>query len=275
VEIKELSLDLINSPAVELRTTVDQEYLEALAHSIRELGLLHPIRVREIDGRYEIVSGNCRYLAAKIAGWTAIPCIVTVTAESNLPAITLHENLIRQDVSHMDTARYLAWLKDTKALSVDELAKTFRYSTTWVYQHLKLLECDPEIRDAVDADRLNYQAGLELMRVPKTERRRSLLDSAVRAGASLGVIKGWVASELVEAGLRPASPPVSLGAAMDIIPELSFTCACCTKVQSTERMILIRSCPECYTVIMQALKVLRDQLRKEKLNGAIVGPESK
>jgi len=260
MEIKEIALDQISSPDVELRSTVDQEYLEALAKSIKEVGLLHPIHVVEDNGRYQIISGNCRYLACKIAQFEIIPCIVDKTHPLNLPAITLHENLIRADVSHMDIAKYLAWLRDEKKQSVDELAKTFRYSTTWVYQHLKILEADQEIRDAIDANLLNYQAGLELMRIPDEVRRRSLTDSAVRAGASYNVIKGWVGSELASMGLRPTAPTVSLGNAQNLPPELTFICACCTLVQTTEKMIMIRVCPECYNIVMQAIKIMRDQI---------------
>lgn len=260
MEIKEIALDQISSPKVELRSTVDQEYLEALAKSIKEVGLLHPIHVKEDNGRYEIISGNCRYLACKIAGLEIVPCIIDKTHPSNLPAMTLHENLIRADVSHMDIARYLAYLRDEKKTSVDELAKTFRYSTTWVYQHLKLLEADQDMRDAVDADLLNYQSALELMRLPDETRRRSLFDSAVRSGATFGVVRGWVASELAALGLRPTAPTVSLGAAISSPPELTFICACCTSVQSTEKMIMIRVCPECYNIVMQAIKIMRDQI---------------
>lgn len=263
MELKEIALDQIDHPRVEHRSTVDQEYLESLAQSIKEIGLQNPIRVKEKDGRYEIISGNCRYIAHRMLGIETIPCIVGATQESNIPAMTLHENLIREDVSHLDTALYLAWYRDEKKLSVEALAKTFRHSSTWIYQHLKLLECPEEFRNAIDAGLLNYQAGLELMKVPDEVRRRSLFDSAVRSGATFNVIKGWVASELVSAGLRPAVPQVSLGNAMNLPPELSFVCACCTGVNSTEKMILIRVCPECYNYVMQAIRILRDQVPKK------------
>ena len=260
MEIKEIALDQIDHPQVEHRTTVDQEYLESLAQSIKEVGLQNPIRVRERNGRYEIISGNCRYIAHKMLGIETIPCIVGADRESNIPAMTLHENLIREDVSHLDTALYLAWYRDEKKLSVENLAKTFRHSSTWIYQHLKLLECPEDFRNAIDAGLLNYQSALELMKMPDEARRQSLFDSAVRSGATFNVIKGWVMSELASMGLRPAVLPISMGNAMNMSPELTFICACCTAINSTEKMILIRVCPECYNIVMQAIKIMRDRI---------------
>jgi ParB family chromosome partitioning protein len=259
MEIKDLSLDQIVPPPLELRTVVDQEYLESLARSIREVGLLHPLHVRAAGEQYEIISGNCRYLACKIAGLASIPCIIDVTHESNIPAITLHENLVRQDVSHMDIARYLYALKETRNLSVDELAKMFRYSPTWVYQHLKIMEADEPIRLAIDNEQINYQAGLELMKIPKPERRLSLLDSAVRAGANLTIIRSWVAQELYEEGLRAAPPPPVSPAISSASPDLLFLCACCLEKHTQDKQIMLRLCPECYSTVTEAMKILRKQ----------------
>ena len=271
MELKEIALDQIDHPQVEHRSTVDQEYLESLAQSIKEIGLQNPIRVKEDNGRYVIISGNCRYIAHKMLGIETIPCIVGAVQVSLIPAMTLHENLIREDVSHMDTALYLAWYRDEKKLSVESLAKTFRHSSTWIYQHLKLLECPEDFRNAIDAGMLNYQSALELMKLPDEVRRRSLFDAATRSGATFNVVKGWVLSELAALGLRPAALPVSMGNAMNIPPELTFICACCTNIQTTEKMIMIRVCPECYSIVMQAIKIMRDQIpltvnRKETEN---------
>jgi len=259
MEIKEISLDQIDHPAMELRSSVDQEYLESLAKSIKEVGLLHPLRVKENNGRYEIISGNCRLLSCKIAGMATVPCIIVTTADTNIPAMTLHENLIRQEVNHMDIARYLAWLRDEKKQSVEHLANTFRYSTTWVYQHLKILEADESIRSAIDAGVINYQIGLELMKIPDETRRFSLLDSAVRAGANLGIVRSWVATELCQLGLRASAPPITPPPNGVLPPELTFTCALCLKQTSNEKMIIIRVCADDYRTAMQALKILRDQ----------------
>lgn len=273
MELKEIPLDQIDHPQVEHRTTIDQEYLESLAQSIKEIGLQNPIRVKEDNGRYVIISGNCRYIAHRMLGIETIPCIVGAAQESNIPAMTLHENLIREDVSHLDTALYLAWYRDEKKLSVEALAKTFRHSSTWVYQHLKLLECPEDFRNAIDAGSLNYQSALELLKLPDEARRRSLFDAAVRSGATFNVVRGWVASELAALGLRPTAPTVSLGGAMEHPPELTFICACCTGINSTEKMILIRVCPECYNIVMQAIKIMRDKLPFEvKKEEAKSGP---
>ena len=258
-QIQEISIDLIDHPPVELRSTVDQEYIETLAKSIKEVGLVHPVRVKALNGRYEIISGNCRFLACKLAGLAKLDCIVTVTAESNIPAMTLHENLIREDINHMDIARYLKYLRDEKKQSIDELAKTFRYSSTWVYQHLKLIEADECIRNAVDSELINYQAALELMRIPDENRRYVLLDSAVKAGANLTVVKSWVASELCQLGLRPMSPPVTVSPGVELPPPITFTCALCLKQTPSEKQIIIRVCADDYRTVMDALKILREQ----------------
>lgn len=270
-QIQEISIDLIDHPQVEMRTWVDQEYIESLAQSIKEVGLQSPIKVKEKDGRFKIVFGNCRYEAYKLLGIATIPCIVTTISDDNIPAITLHENLIREDVNHMDTARYLVWLRDAKNKSIDDLARTFRYSNTWIYQHLKLTEADECIRNAVEAGHLNYQAGLELMRIPDENRRYVLLDSAVKAGANLTVVKSWVASELCQLGLRPMSPPITINPNTELPPPITFTCALCLKQTPSEKQIIIRVCADDYRTVMDALKILREQGFSEdpKKEGAV------
>ena len=257
MEVKDVPLDLIDHPAVEMRDTVSQEYLESLANSIKEVGLLHPLRVRQLNGRYELVSGNCRFLALKLLGYALAPVIVTTTAEGNLAAMTLHENLIRQDVSPLETAKYLNHLRTASGKTVEELAKQFRYSTTWVYQHLKLLETNVEIQIAVDAEKISLQAGLELMRIPNESRRLSLLDSAVRTGATTLLIRSWVNQELADLGMRAPSPPVSPGAAMSDIPQITFVCALCLHTHHSDKQIIVRVDPDCYAVTQQAFRAMR------------------
>lgn len=260
-EILKLSLDEIDQPEREVRSVVTREGLEDLAHSIKLYGVLQPILVEKRNKRYRIIAGHRRYLASQMVGKVTIPSILTKIPKGHKTFASLHENMMREDVNHLDLARQLFQLKKETALADQEIGALFNRTQPWVTMHLRLLRTDENIQAAVEAGRINYQGALALQGHPDPTRRRVLLEVAVKGGASDQQIKNWVASEKAE-GITPSpgfsssevqSPPATP------VP-LTFKCECCGKITDVNDEVRLRLDSECYSDVKQAIKVLRDRM---------------
>lgn len=142
-----IRLDDIIPNANQPRQTFYDSSLEELAQSIKERGVLEPIVVRPKDGKYEIVMGERRYRASRLAGLTEIPCIIRDMKDEDAAADALLENFQREDLNPIDRAKaiealltFMTWEKCAKTLGVKE--STLR-------RHLELLELPPVIQQAL------------------------------------------------------------------------------------------------------------------------------
>ena len=139
---KNLPLDCIRPNESQPRRTFYQESLEELASSIRERGVLQPIVVRPMtganDGLYEIVMGERRYRASKMAGLTTIPALIKNLSDEEAAADSLLENLQREDMNAVERARSMQAL--LQFMSYDRVAKTLGVSETTIRRSLELLE---------------------------------------------------------------------------------------------------------------------------------------
>ena len=258
-EVLELPLDQVELPEKELRTIATQEGLETLADSIRKIGVLQPITVERKRNKYIVIAGTRRTLAAKQAGLATIPAIVVKMSQIQKEVATLHENLIREDVNHLDIARYIKTMMEENNLTQEEIARFLGYTQPWVSAHLRLLRIPEELQAAVEANQIDYQSALQLSRIKNEKRRRSLLNFAIKDGATLETVRRWVQDEL---GLQNRIPTQS--GALDkvseknIPPPPTFTCFLCGEEHPSDDMILVRLGSECYSTLKKALKLEKE-----------------
>ena len=126
------------------RKTFSQEGLEELAGSIREHGVLQPLSVRRTAGGYELVSGERRLRAARMAGLQEVPCIILRVDQENSSLLALVENLQRRDLDFVEEATALSRLICTYNLSQEEAARRIGKSQSAVANKLRLLKLPPE-----------------------------------------------------------------------------------------------------------------------------------
>ena len=142
-----LSLDKIRTNENQPRKTFYQESLEELAESIKERGVLQPITVRPLSGKdagfYEIVMGERRYRASRMAGLTHIPVVIRTLSDEDAAADALLENFQREDMNPVEKARAISGL--LQFMSYEKVAKTLGVSETTVRRSLELLELPPHI----------------------------------------------------------------------------------------------------------------------------------
>lgn len=127
------------------RKTFSQEGLEELAGSIREHGVLQPLSVRRTAGGYELVSGERRLRAARMAGLQEVPCIILRVDQENSSLLALVENLQRRDLDFVEEATALSRLICTYNLSQEEAARRIGKSQSAVANKLRLLRLSPQV----------------------------------------------------------------------------------------------------------------------------------
>lgn len=149
-----LSTSLLDSGPFQPRSGMDNEALEQLADSIRQQGLLQPILVRPNAGRYDILAGERRWRAAKKAGLEEVPVIVRDVSDEEAMAIGLIENIQREDLNPLDTAKGLKRLSDEMGMTHQEVAEAVGKSRTSVTNYLRLLSLNSDVQLALESGEL-------------------------------------------------------------------------------------------------------------------------
>ncbi|MEW6612729.1 MAG: ParB/RepB/Spo0J family partition protein [Pseudomonadota bacterium] len=152
------------------RKHVDEDYIAELAESIKAHGVIQPITVRPnprgLKPLYEIVVGECRWRAAKIAGLTEIPAFWRELDDRQTLEIQVIENLQRRDVHPIEEAEGYEALMQQHGYKAEEIAKKIGKSRAYVYARLKLTALCPEAREAFFAGKLDASTALLVARIP-------------------------------------------------------------------------------------------------------------
>ncbi|MFN3651561.1 MAG: ParB/RepB/Spo0J family partition protein [Armatimonadota bacterium] len=162
-----LPLESVHPNPNQPRKFFDPSALEELAASIRERGVMEPIIVRPKDGRYEIVAGERRYRASKLAGMETIPAIVRELTDEEAMADSLLENFQREDLTVMEKAHAIKGLLDY--MSMDQCAKSLGCSASTLRRHLELLDLPPAVQQE-----LSYPPGKQQQHLVTEGHARSL-----------------------------------------------------------------------------------------------------
>lgn len=147
---QEIEIARIHPNAEQPRQLFDPEKLEELAASIREHGIVQPLLVRPTASGYEIVAGERRWRAAKLAGLKKVPAVVRELSGSQVMEIALIENLQREDLNPMEEARAYKRLLDEFGMSQEQLAKRLGKSRSQVANTLRMLQLEPEVQTLVE-----------------------------------------------------------------------------------------------------------------------------
>ena len=146
--LQTISVDLLQPGKYQPRTHMNQEALEELAESIRRQGLMQPVLVRPLANlRYEIIAGERRWRASKIAGLTEIECLVREVSDEAAIAMALIENIQREDLNPLEEARGIQRLVDEFGLTHDQAAHALGRSRSAVSNLLRLNQLQPPVQE--------------------------------------------------------------------------------------------------------------------------------
>ena len=183
-ESKVVSIDEIRPNPYQPRVEFDDEALMELSQSIRENGLIHPITVRKENDGYEIVAGERRYRAMKIAGMLDIPVIVIDADEVQMAEMALVENIQRENLSAIEEAKAYVQIMKTTGISQSQLALKVGKSQSAVANKIRLLQLEEEVQQAVSARQITERHARALLSVPKEEQKH-VLDTIVKKGLTV------------------------------------------------------------------------------------------
>ena len=177
--LREIPVELVRPNPRQPRRSFDEEALAELAESIRARGLLQPIVVRALaGGRYELVAGERRVRAARIAGLDSVPAVVRHAEDWERLDLALAENMARVDLSAVDEARACAMLVEDLGLTKEEVGRRVGRSRVAISNLVRLLELPEEALELIERGELSEGHGRALLLCKDhAERRRLALDA--------------------------------------------------------------------------------------------------
>lgn len=197
------SVDLIDPSPFQPREVFAPEALRELADSIRSAGVMQPILVRRRGDRFELVAGERRWRAARLAGLNEVPAIVVTIDDEKAAEWGLIENLQRQDLNAVERARAFGRLVERFRLTQTQVAERVGVDRTSVSNHLRMLELEPEILDLVMRGALNFGHARALLSCPPGPARKKLAQDAAREAWSVRQVEeeaGLAGREATESG---------------------------------------------------------------------------
>ncbi len=212
-EARSINVDLLDANPYQPRTTFDEAALAELAADIKEHGVLQPLLVRPyptVEGRYQIVAGERRWRAARLAGRGEVPCIERPTTDVEMERLALVENVQRADLDPVDEAHAYKRLIERLGLSVRDVAASVHKDHSYVVQRLLLIKYSA-IEEQVRVDAIGPTVATEIARVADDERRDDLV-GRVKRGERVRVddVKG--ARRPPQAVTVPEPPPATSSA---------------------------------------------------------------
>lgn len=162
-----LAVDVLQPGRYQPRARIDQETLAELAESIKSQGVMQPILARPIGaGRYEILAGERRWRAARMAGLTTVPALVREVPDRHALAIALIENIQREDLNPLEEATGLRRLIDEFGMTHAEAAQSLGRSRAAVTNALRLLELAPPVQELMREGKLDMGHARALLALP-------------------------------------------------------------------------------------------------------------
>lgn len=219
-QVRDIPLTDIDTNIAQPRQDFDEAALKELADSIREVGVLQPVLVVENKGRYRIVAGERRFRAARIAGLTAVPCIVrSFSADEQLEA-ALIENLQREDLNPMEEAQAIRALMDAAGYTQEQVASRLGKSRPAVANVLRLLTLPDEVQDMVRQGLLSAGHARVLAGMNNPAAQKALASRAVAEGLSVRALEQMSRQDGKKKAIKKAAlPPPELSAFEDRIRE--------------------------------------------------------
>ncbi|MBA7530370.1 Nucleoid occlusion protein [subsurface metagenome] len=244
--LKHISLDELKTPKFDSRLIPNPEKDDELRDSIKEVGVLEPILVKDTSDGYEIVAGNRRFREAGRAGLAAIPCVVIKVSGAEAEKIKLHENLKRLSLSHLDQAFTFGHMIKEFKMTEHQVSVLVGKSIAYVSQHLALLSCDENLQTAVHDGGISFSVARELMQCKDPDDRLRFQNLTLDNGASSRTIQSWVRESNRETDIATGKEPKTFKQNLPQSPQIPmYPCKVCGNLTEIPNLNVIRLCNSC------------------------------
>jgi ParB family chromosome partitioning protein len=191
--ISEISLDCIEINTFQPRNYFDEDALNELAESIKVQGIIQPITVRKLaENQYQIISGERRWRASKIAGLKAIPAYVRVADDQQMLEMALIENIQRENLNAIEIALSYQRLMSECSLKQEELGERVGKNRTSVTNYLRLLKLPPDIQIAVRDNRISFGHARAIINIDNIETQLSIFKKIINEDWSVRKVEDFV-----------------------------------------------------------------------------------
>jgi len=197
--VLELELDLIEPNRKQPRKYFDEAALEELAASLKTYGMIQPIVVKKSGDYYEIIAGERRWRAAKIAGLVKVPVIIKKWEEGEAFEAALVENLQREDLNPMEEAESYHRLQEEFCMSQEKIAEKVGKSRSAITNSLRLLQLDPRVRNFVVENKLTGGHARTLLPVTNGDDQFEMAEMVIDEGLSVRAVEAMVKAYLSKA----------------------------------------------------------------------------
>ena len=198
--VQKLGLDLIIPSPLQPRVEFPAEHLHELVESIRERGIIQPLIVRKVDGRYELIAGERRWRAARELGLAEAPAIVREASDREVLELALIENLQREGLNPSEEASAYQRLSRDFGLTQEDISKRVGKSRASVANAMRLLDLDPDVQSLLKHDRISVGHAKVLLSLKSHEEQKWLAEQVIRQGASVRVAEKLAAAHLAKTG---------------------------------------------------------------------------
>ena len=206
-EPSEVDLDSIVAGPMQPRTHFDEASLESLAESIRSHGVVQPLLVRRRDSGFELIAGERRWRAAKLAGLTRVPVVVKDVPDDSLLEIALIENIQREDLNPIEEAQAYKKLIETVGLTQEALAARVGRDRSYITNYLRLLRLPDDLQQLVKEGRLSTGHARTLLALMHPDQQRRLARQIIDGGLSVRTTEQLVHKMLEEKSAKGSAAP--------------------------------------------------------------------
>lgn len=251
---KEVDMEMIVPAETNVRLDIPDREIFELSESMKEIGLIHAIILSEKNGKYTIVVGHRRWMAAKKIGWKKIKAEIRELTDKEVAIIRATENLQREGLSPIEEAAIYADLYDINKFTIKMIATKMAKSTDLIIKRMDLLKMDEQVQIAIHKGQIPATVARELHKIDDKKDLYRYLEIAIDSGVSAKVAANWVdeyrrgLQYLNDRQLAPSPTPEIMR------PEKSFTmCQLCEGSMEWKDTHNIKACTICFELLMKVV----------------------
>jgi ParB family chromosome partitioning protein len=216
--INDIDISFIQSNPFQPRSDFDQEALEELAESIKTQGIIQPITVRKITGKeYQLISGERRLMASKIAGLNTIPAYIREANDQQMLEMALIENIQRENLNAIEIALSYQRLISECHLKQEELGDRVGKKRTTVNNYLRLLKLPPDIQSGIRDEKISMGHARALINVENVDLQLSLFHKIVKDELSVRKVEALVRRYATMQNVASAASPKQTNLSPELI----------------------------------------------------------
>lgn len=189
---KLIAVDLLDDPEQPMRTDLTDLSVEDLVVSMKQVGIIEPLVVKQVGGRFEVIAGHRRLYSARLAKIVEVPCYVRSAGKEETEMLKIHENMYRADVNPADEARHFSVMIDKYHMTPVKIAQLISKSLSYVTDRLAILDYPSLLSEAMMKGDVSFSVAREFARFDDLAQMSSAIYYAKRGGMTAEMAKKWV-----------------------------------------------------------------------------------